>query len=157
MDSLPPASRALTELAIPHRVFRHSGPVESLEQAAAERGQAPEQVVRSIVFRLGKGNFIMVLAAGPNQISWQSLRAYLGQSRLTMANDDEVFQATGYRPGSVSPFGLAMPLRILTDEGVILQDEISLGSGERGVAIIMKSSDIESGLGSLEVGKFVSE
>jgi Cys-tRNA(Pro)/Cys-tRNA(Cys) deacylase len=157
MYSISPASQALMERGITHRVFRHSGPVESLEQAAAERNQFPEQVVRSIVFRLGKGDFIMVLAAGPKQISWQSLRAYLGQSRLTLANDDEVFQATGYHPGSVSPFGMAIPLRILADKGVFAHEEISLGSGERGVAIIMKSFDIKAALEGLEVGRFISE
>lgn len=157
MNAIPPVSRVLTERGIPHQVFQHSGPVESLQQAALERGQTPNQVVRSIVFRLGKGDFIMVLVAGPNQISWQSLRAFLGQSRLTMANDDEVFKATGYRPGSVSPFGLVTPLKILADAGVFAPEEISLGSGERGVAIIMKSSDLKDALEGVEVSQFVSQ
>jgi prolyl-tRNA editing enzyme YbaK/EbsC (Cys-tRNA(Pro) deacylase) len=133
------------------------GSVESLDQAAAERGQSPYQVVRSIVFRLGKGDFFMVLVAGPNQISWQTLRAYLGQSRLTMANDDEVFQATGYRPGAVSPFGVSTPLKILADEGVFIPQEISMGSGERGIAIIINSSDLKAALEDIEIGRFVSQ
>ena len=62
----PPVSIALTAANIPHRVFRHSGPVNSLEQAAEERGQQPDQVVRSILFRLGKGHYAMVLMAGPD-------------------------------------------------------------------------------------------
>ena len=33
---------------IPYRLFRHAGKVESLEQAAAERGQQPGQVVRIV-------------------------------------------------------------------------------------------------------------
>jgi prolyl-tRNA editing enzyme YbaK/EbsC (Cys-tRNA(Pro) deacylase) len=54
---------------IPYRLFRHAGPIESLEQAARERGQQPEQVVRSILFRLEKDKYLMLLAAGPAQIS----------------------------------------------------------------------------------------
>ena len=38
MTDLPPVSRTLTTLDIPHRIFRHAGPVNSLEEAAHERG-----------------------------------------------------------------------------------------------------------------------
>ena len=154
MTELPSVSLALAALGLPHRVFRHPGPVSSLEQAARERGQSPEQVIRSIVFRIGAAEFVMVLIAGPAQVSWPALRSYLGQSRLTMANEDEVLAVTGYRPGAVSPFGLPAPLRILADENVFAPEEISLGSGERGVTIIMKSADLRRGLGNVEIGQF---
>jgi len=157
VDTIPPVSRILTDRGITHQVFRHHGPVESLEQAALERDQNPDQIVRSIVFRLGKGNFFMVLVAGSYQISWQCLRTHFSQSRLTLANDDEVFQVTGYQPGAVSPFGLVLPMKIIADVGVFTPDEISIGSGERGIAIIMKSSDLIAALEGIEVGKFVSQ
>ena len=154
MTELPSVSLALAALGLPHRVFRHPGPVSSLEQAARERGQSPEQVIRSIVFRIGAGEFVMVLIAGPAQVSWPALRSYLGQSRLTMATEEEVLAVTGYRPGAISPFGLPAPLRILADENVFTPLEISIGSGERGTAIIMKSADLRTGLGNIEVGQF---
>ena len=75
---------------IPYRLFVHAGPVHSLEQAARERSQLPDQVIRSIVFRVGKDEFLMALMAGDRQISWPALRRYLGQSRLTLATEDEV-------------------------------------------------------------------
>jgi Cys-tRNA(Pro)/Cys-tRNA(Cys) deacylase len=151
-----PVSRALTAKGIPHREFRHPGTIHSLDQAAKERGQTPDQIIRSIVFRLGKGDFVLVLVAGPGQISWPELRAFLKQSRMTMANDDEVFEATGYVPGAVSPFGLSYPMRILADKAVFIPDEISIGSGMRGVTIIMKSSDLKTALGEVEIASFLS-
>jgi hypothetical protein len=51
MSNPTPVSQALAQMNIPHREFCHPGPVSSLEQAAAERGQQPEQVIRSILFR----------------------------------------------------------------------------------------------------------
>lgn len=69
MENQPPVSLALEKLRIPHRVFRHLSQVTSLEQAAQERRQKPEQVIRSILFRLGEDDFIMALVAGPAQIS----------------------------------------------------------------------------------------
>ena len=46
-----PVSRVLDSENIPYRLFTHQGPIHSLEQAARERGQRPEQVVRSLLFR----------------------------------------------------------------------------------------------------------
>lgn len=152
--SLPPVSLALTALDIPHRVFRHPGPVLSLEQAAQERGQTPEQVVRSIVFRVAKDEFVMVLVAGAQQVAWPVLRRHLGQSRVTMASEAEVLTATGYARGAVAPFGLPRPLRILLDESILDNDEISLGSGERGVTILLKATDLQRALPHAEIGQF---
>jgi Cys-tRNA(Pro)/Cys-tRNA(Cys) deacylase len=151
----PPVSRALTDASVPHRVFRHPGPVNSLEQAARERGQEPEQVVRSLVFRLAKGSYAMVLVAGPEQVSWRALRSYLGQSRLTMAKREEVLGVTGYEIGAVSPFGLPAPMRTLVDVGVLAQEEVSIGSGERGTTVILRTEDLMAALGGVETGRFV--
>ena len=151
----PPASIALETLGISHQVFRHSRPVNSLEQAAQERGERPEQVVRSILFRIGEDDYVMALVAGPAQISWKKLRKYLGQSRLTMASEDEVLAVTGYRVGAVSPFGTTRPVRVLVDPGLLKEDEVSLGSGVRGVAIILKTKDLMRGLVSPEVVELV--
>jgi prolyl-tRNA editing enzyme YbaK/EbsC (Cys-tRNA(Pro) deacylase) len=106
----PPVSVALTDLGIPHRVFRHTGPVHSLEQAAWERGQIPAQVVRSLLFRIAAGNYIMVLVAGPAQVSWKALRQHVSQTRLTTADRDEEYSVTGYEIGAVAPFGLSAPI-----------------------------------------------
>jgi Cys-tRNA(Pro) deacylase len=151
-----PVTLALDSLNIPYRFFQHPGPVRSLEQAAEERGQRPEQIVRSIVFRLGEGQFVMVLAAGPRQISWPALRKYLGQSRLTMATEDEVLAATGYPLGAVSPFGLPAPMRILVDHSVLEQDEVSVGSGVRYTTVILQAEEMLKGLGDFEVGEFLT-
>jgi len=151
MTESPPVSLELDKFNIPYRVFRHAGKVTSLEQAAQERGQHPEQIVRSILFRIGEGEYLMALVAGPERISWKALRAYLGQSRLTMADKDEVLAVTGYPIGAVSPFGTTSKLRILVDPGVFVEEEISIGSGVRGTAVILKSKDLKRALGEVEM------
>lgn len=152
----PPVSQALTTLNIPHEVFTHPGPVSSLEQAAEERGQRPSQVVRSLLFRLGKGDYVMLLIAGPEQVSWPALRQYLGQSRLTTCSKEEVLQVTGHPIGGVGPFGLPQPVRMLVDDSVLAEEELSIGSGVRGTTVFIKSADLMRGLGHAEVGLFKS-
>lgn len=157
MAESTPVTRALDEKTIPYRFFRHPGEVTSLEQAARERGQKPGQVVRSILFRLAENTFAMVLIAGPGQISWPALRKYIGQSRLTIASNSEVESATGYLPGSVSPFGLPAPMRILVDNSVLAEEEISIGSGLRGTTVILKTADLLRALEEYETGDFAQE
>ena len=157
LDSLTtPVTIDLDARGIHYRTFTHPGQVRSLEQAAMERGQSPDQVVRSILFRLPEQEFVMVLVSGPDQISWAELRRHLGVSRITMATQDEVLQATGYLPGSVAPFGLPAPIRILIDRRVFEQQDVSLGSGVRNTTIILRSEELRRALGNAEVGCFVS-
>jgi len=155
MDRETAVTRYLDENEIPYRLFQHHGSIHSLEDAAEERGQRPGQIIRSILFRLAQGEFLMVLVAGPQQISWRSLRSYLDISRLTMASEEEVSEVTGYQIGAVSPFALPNPIRILVDESVFLEEEISIGSGIRGLAVIMDRADFLDALGVFESGYFI--
>ena len=92
----PPASIALEKLNIPHQVFKHEIPVTSFEQAASDRNQRPEQVVRSILFQIRPEEFLM-------------------------------------------------------DASDLKEEEISIGSGVRNMAIIMKSADLRQALSKSEV------
>ena len=151
MDITPPASIALNQLGIPHRVFLHEKPVSSFEQAASDRNQRQEQIVRSILFQIRPDEFLMVLMAGPAQIDWKSLRQLVKRSRVRMATEEEVLEVTGYRVGTVSPFGLKNQVQVLIDASVLKEEEISIGSGIRNMAIIMKSADVRRALGNAEV------
>jgi Cys-tRNA(Pro)/Cys-tRNA(Cys) deacylase len=160
------ATQELDEKGIPYRLFQHSGPLESLEQAAAERGQQPGQVVRSILFRLGGAEcppnpcFVMALVAGPRQISWPALRRQLNTNRVTMATPQEVLAVTGCVIGTVSPLGLppgALARPVLVDQSVLLagetgpQAELSLGSGQRGLAILLQPAHLLQALPGAEL------
>ena len=150
-----PVTRALDAKGIPYRLFIHPGQLQSLEQAAQERGQRPEQVVRSILFRQANDQFVMVLAPGPQQISWPALRQHLRVTRISMASPEEVLERTGYLHGAVSPFGLPTSIRILVDQGVFTEEEISIGSGVRNTTIIIKTTDLRQALSDYETGCFV--
>jgi Cys-tRNA(Pro) deacylase len=149
-DAVTPVGQELRARGVPFREFQHPAQVHSLEQAAAERNQRPEQVVRSILFRLAQDDFLMVLVAGPQQIDWKRLRRELNQSRMTMASAEEVLSVTGFEIGAVSPFALPRPLPVLIDESVMREAEVSIGSGIRGAAIIMSSVDLLRALGEVQ-------
>ena len=97
----------------------------------------------------------MALVAGPDQVSWKILRKYLGRSRVSMASEDEVLAVTGYRIGTVGPFGLLRPLKVLIETGVMNEEEVSIGSGMRNTAVILKSADLRHALQDAEVVELV--
>ena len=151
-----PVTRFLDEKGIPYRFFHHQGALRSLEQVAIERGQRPEQIIRSILFRLSRGSFVMVLVAGSKQVAWPALRKHLGTSRISMATEEEVLEVTGYAVGAVSPFGTLQPLRVLMDRRILAEKEISIGSGVRYTTVIMQRENFLLALGEVEMGDFTS-
>jgi Cys-tRNA(Pro)/Cys-tRNA(Cys) deacylase len=155
MPETTPVTEELDAKGITYKYFRHPGQIYSLEQAAKERGQRPEQIIRTIVFRLSASEFLMVLVAGPRQISWPKLREYVGQSRLTIASPEEVLRTTGYPTGAVSPFGLPKFMRTLLDDSVFQEAEVSIGSGVQNSTIIIQRDQLVRALGDVEIGKFV--
>ena len=157
MTEEPPASIALEKLHISHQVFRHESPVTSFEQAASDRNQRPEQIVRSILFQVRPEEFVMVLMAGRDQIDWRKLRQLVKRSRVRMATEEEVLEVTGYRVGTVSPFGLKNQIRVMIDASVLREQEISIGSGIRNMAIIMKSADLRKALETSEIVSLMEE
>lgn len=142
MPTSTPVTRALDAAGIPFTLHLHDRPVTSLEQAASERGLRPGQIVRSLVFRCEDGSFLIVLAAGPGQVSWPKLRRHLGVSRLTTASPEEVLQVTGYPPGAVSPLGLATPMRILADRRLSQEQTVSIGAGIRDAGVVLQTQDL---------------
>jgi Cys-tRNA(Pro)/Cys-tRNA(Cys) deacylase len=142
MTTSTPVTLALDAAGIPYRLFLHQQPVRSLEQAARERGLSPEQIVRSLLFRLEGQQYLMALVPGPSQVDWSKLRHYLGVSRVTTADADEVRSVTGYEPGAVSPFGLQHELRILADPCLQQLEVVSLGAGIRNAGIILTREDL---------------
>ena len=148
-----PVTQALEALGVPYRLHVHASEARSLAQLASERGLAPEQVVRSLLFRLEGGEFILVLAGGPARVSWPRLRRHLGASRITTASRSEVLEVTGYEPGAVSPYGLPRKLRMLADRKLQAHDTLSVGAGIRNAGVILARRDLERTL-PLEYGDF---
>ncbi|MEV4702760.1 YbaK/EbsC family protein [Actinoplanes sp. NPDC049316] len=136
---------AVTAAGIEHRVVRH-GPVGSVAEAAAAQGVEVRDLVKTLVVRRSADDYLFVLVPGDRQISWPKLRALLGVSRLSMPDAATAKEATGYERGTITPFGSARPWPVIADERVRGRT-ISLGAGERGVALQVPADAAVSALG----------
>jgi Cys-tRNA(Pro) deacylase len=135
---------AVAQLGLEHEVLRH-GPVRSLAEAADARGVEPAEVVKTLVVRRGEGDFLFVLVPGGRTIAWPKLRALLGVQRLSMPDADVALAVTGYRRGTITPFGATTAWPVIADER-LLGRRITLGAGASGVAVAV---DADSAVAAL--------
>jgi Cys-tRNA(Pro) deacylase len=133
------ALQAARAAGLEFRVIEHA-PVSSLEKAAAARGVAIPDVVKTIVVRRDDDDFLFVLVPGDRVISWPKLRTLLGVSRLSMPDAAVAKAATGYERGTITPFGSLKPWPVIADERLSGR-EITLGSGTHNVAIAVRADE----------------
>jgi prolyl-tRNA editing enzyme YbaK/EbsC (Cys-tRNA(Pro) deacylase) len=139
-DGAQRALDAITATGIAFTVTTH-GHVSSLEEAAAARGLPPEALLKSLVIRRGDDDFLFALVPGDRTISWPKVRALLGVSRMSMPDAD-----TGYRRGTITPFGSTTAWPVLADER-IRGRAVSIGGGASGTAFTVDGDDL---LGALD-------
>jgi Cys-tRNA(Pro)/Cys-tRNA(Cys) deacylase len=138
------AEEAVAAAGLGYEVVRHA-PVRSVAEAAAARGVAVPDVVKTIVVRRGDDDYLFVLIPGDRIISWPKLRALLGVSRLSMPDAATAKAATGYERGTITPFGSARPWPVIADSRLSGR-RITLGAGEHNVALALDADPALSAL-----------
>jgi Cys-tRNA(Pro)/Cys-tRNA(Cys) deacylase len=136
---------AVRASGLDHEIVRY-GRVGSVEEAAAARGVPVARVIKTIVVRRGAGDHLMVLVPGDRVIDWAKLRAVVGVSRLSLASADEAFEVTGYRPGTITPFGSTTSLPVIADAS--MHGLASIGGGAHGIAINADAGELIAHLGA---------
>lgn len=114
-------------------VTRH-GRVASLAEAAAARGVAPRDLVKTLVVRRATDDYLFVLVPGDAEIAWPRLRALLGVNRLSMPDAATAKAVTGYERGTITPFGASVAWPVVADASITGR-RVSVGGGAHGVGL----------------------
>jgi Cys-tRNA(Pro)/Cys-tRNA(Cys) deacylase len=136
-----PAIRAVAATGAPFRVVRTER-ARSAEESAEFQGIDLEQLLRSIVIRRGADDYVFVLVPGGRTIDWPRLRSHLGVSRLSLPDQDEAKEATGYERGAITPFGSATTWPVVADASVADRDLVAIGGGAHGVNLHLDPDDL---------------
>ncbi|HET7725497.1 MAG TPA: YbaK/EbsC family protein [Propionibacteriaceae bacterium] len=123
----PPAAPVLASLGVDYRIVEYE-PVSSLEEAAAQRGVSPADIVKTIVVRISDESYVFVLVPGDRAISWPKLRAHLGTKRLSLPDPATATAVTGYARGTITPLGSSHAWPVVADASM-LGRTVALGSG----------------------------
>jgi Cys-tRNA(Pro) deacylase len=133
------ATRAVATAGLSHEIVEY-GKVNSVEEAAAARGVALDRVIKTIVVRRAESDLLMILVPGDRVIDWAKLRRVCGVSRMALASAEEALEATGYAPGTITPFGSRTPLPVIADAA--MGGLASIGGGAHGVAINLDAGEL---------------
>ncbi|MDK9709289.1 MAG: proline--tRNA ligase [Desulforhopalus sp.] len=91
-------------------------------------GIGPERLVKTLVF-IADGKPVAVLVRGDREVEEVKLKNLLGVADVAMAEDLEVFNATGVPTGYLGPVGIA--IRIVADQEVAAMQNFYTGANEK--------------------------
>ncbi|HNU65986.1 MAG TPA: YbaK/EbsC family protein [Methylotenera sp.] len=131
-------------------------PIRNLEALLTQQGINPQSVVRSVLFKAGSEQFVLLAVAGGGRADWAVLRQHLNARKCRMAEFDEVQTATGYIVGAVPSIALPSEIKILVDNSVKDYPIVVIGSGVLGYALSLNSQDLFTLLADAEQGRFTS-
>jgi Cys-tRNA(Pro)/Cys-tRNA(Cys) deacylase len=141
MDPSTPALDALAHSRMAFEVVR-TRPARNAEESAELQGIAVGNLLRTIVIRRGSGDYVFVLVPGGRQIDWPKLRAALGVNRLSLPDQVEAMDATGYERGAITPFGSRHAWPVVADATIAHMDRVAIGGGARGVNVHLPAVDL---------------
>ncbi len=95
--------------------------------AAEAHGVEPGRIAKTLVFRLGDGRIVLLVASGDRRIDNRKFKDTFGKGK--MLPPEEVAVLTGHPVGGVCPFGLAQPLPIYLDLSLQDFDEVLPAAG----------------------------
>jgi Cys-tRNA(Pro)/Cys-tRNA(Cys) deacylase len=136
-----PAIREVAASGVPFHVVRTER-AGSAEESAELQGIELGQLIRSIVVRRGAGDYVFVLVPGGRQIAWARLRAHLGVSRLSLPDQDEARDATGYERGTITPFASSTAWPVVADATLVERAVVAIGAGAHGVNLHLDPADL---------------
>ena len=143
-----PATVAIAAAGIPFRVVQIERP-SSVEESAERQGIEVGQVVRTIVVRRGDDDYLFILVPGGLQIDWPKLRTHLGVSRMSLPDQDEARDATGYERGAITPFGATTAWPTIADASLLELGTVAIGGGAHGVNIHLDAADLITATGAV--------
>ena len=96
--------------------------------AAEAHGVEPGRIAKTLAFRLGDGQVVLLVARGDARIDNRKFKDAFGKGR--MLPSAEVEQLTGHPVGGVCPFGLATDLPVYLDTSLQAFDEVLPAAGD---------------------------
>jgi Cys-tRNA(Pro)/Cys-tRNA(Cys) deacylase len=136
-----PAIEELRASGVTFRVVRTER-ARSAEESAAFQDIEVGQLIRTIVVRRGEADYVFVLVPGGRQIDWPRLRSHLGVNRLSLPDQDEARDVTGYERGAITPFAAATTWPVVADATVADRDVVAIGAGAHGVNVHLAPTDL---------------
>ncbi len=129
---------------ISYRLLRHSEPVFTVEEAAAQRGVSKDEMVKSLLLRDKDEHYVMACVLGYSRVNPKAVRAYVPKEwrRLSFATAEEILSVTGCVQGAVAPLGLHDSVPVIFDEAIARCQKVNISSGDPAAGLELNAQDL---------------
>jgi prolyl-tRNA editing enzyme YbaK/EbsC (Cys-tRNA(Pro) deacylase) len=130
--ALSPSARrvqaALAAAGLDCAVTEHATPARTSAEAAATLGCSVAEIAKSLVFRAGDDEPVLVVASGGNRVDEAKL-ATLAGARIARADPEFVRAVTGYAIGGIPPLAHAQSLTPIIDRNLLQYETVYAAGG----------------------------
>lgn len=106
-------------------------------------GYRERQMIKTLVFETDKGERILVMVGGDQNIVSGNLKKAAGSRNIQLAKPDAVLETTGYLIGSIPPFGWQPEgFRTFLDESLMQEPVLGVGTGVWGNEILITPQNL---------------
>jgi Ala-tRNA(Pro) deacylase len=120
--------RYLDELGIAHSTLDHE-PVFTVAEGEAIKAGLPGGHTKNLFLKDKKGRLVLVSALGETAVRVNRLHKLVDCQRLSFAKEDDLWQALGVRPGSVTAFALLNDtearVRFVIDQALLAHNPVN--------------------------------
>ena len=116
-------------------------PIFTAEEGAFVRKVPLRLGVKSLIFKLDKDEFKLILVRGDRKADLNKLRKILNVKNIRLASPEEVLKISGCEIGSVHPFGNLMGLDILMASSILENELMDFNIGQHTHSAEMKVKD----------------
>ena len=100
-------------------------------------------MVKTLIFRAGTGERVLVGVGGDRSVISGRLKKAIGNRNIQLARPEEVIEFTGYAIGSIPPFGWQKPdTRTFLDLALMEEPMLGVGAGVWGEEILIAPDDL---------------
>ena len=132
----------LQRAGVDFEVTRHA-PVYTSAEAAAVRGVDLHSGAKALIVKAGD-RFVMIVLPADLALSGKAGKKALACKSTRFANQDDVRQITGLKPGSIPPLGSLFDLETYCDDRLADNPRINFNAGAHTVSIGMSYADYQA-------------
>jgi len=121
----------LDEHKIPGKIVFLDAMTRTVVQAALALNASPQQIIKSMIFLIDEKP-VVAISCNTSPVSKKLVRKHFGVSKrlVRLAKAEDVLCITGYKVGTVPPFGHLEKIRTIMDPSVLESHTVYGGGGD---------------------------
>ncbi|MGV0757361.1 Cys-tRNA(Pro) deacylase [Empedobacter brevis] len=144
------AVRILDTHQIPYELREYEVDEEHVDamHVAESLGVNPEGIYKTLILKGNVEPYIVAVIPANTHLDMKKFAKVSGNKNCEMLPLKDVLNVTGYIRGGCSPIGMKKQFPTYIEELAILQDQICISAGKRGLQILLNAEDLKPLIGA---------